>query len=277
MKKVCLRSIQKNKVFKQSFVFNFLAFLNLKKTITLSGAILFLSLSSLNTSAATKSPKLTEEQYLREQAIKKSQMYQNFIQQNSAGHMSQVSYQPQGTQTNPANAGGGTVSTLGGQTALNGQEVNPIQAAQPVQQEVQAAAGGNRIINCWDEASKVYGVDPWLIFAYAKTESSFKPWATNENKGSSTIDRGLMQINSIWLPTLAKYNIKTEHLFDSCVSIFVGTWIIRQNINRYGYNYHGLVAYNVGNPFNPRTEGAARNYYRKLNENYVALTQAYRK
>lgn len=132
---------------------------------------------------------------------------------------------------------------------------------------------GYRLVNCWDEAGKKYNLDPWLIFAYAQTESSLNPSAVNKNK--SSIDRGIMQINSYWLPTLKKYNITTEHLFDSCVSIFIGSWIIRQNINQYGYNYNGLVAYNVGNPHDPNKKAVGQKYYQKLVKNYNTMRQKY--
>lgn len=132
---------------------------------------------------------------------------------------------------------------------------------------------GYRLVNCWDEAGKKYNLDPWLIFAYAQTESSLNPSAVNKNK--SSIDRGIMQINSYWLPTLKKYNITTEHLFDSCVSIFIGSWIIRQNINQYGYNYNGLVAYNVGNPHDPNKKAVGQKYYAKLVKNYNAMRKKY--
>lgn len=132
---------------------------------------------------------------------------------------------------------------------------------------------GYKIVNCWDEAGRKYGLDPWLIFAYAQTESTLNPLAINKNR--SSIDRGLMQINSYWLATLKKYNISTEHLFDSCVSIFVGSWIIRQNINQYGYNYNGLVAYNVGNPFDPNKKAVGQKYYGKLMQNYDMLKKKY--
>lgn len=145
---------------------------------------------------------------------------------------------------------------------------NPVEVAKSSH-----AYASNQMINCWDEAGKTYGIDPWLLFAYAKTESSFNPRAINRNK--SSIDMGIMQINSIWLPQLSKFNISKEHLFDSCVSIYVGSWIIRQNINRYGMNYYGLVAYNVGDPRRPGVSSIAQNYYKKLSHNYNSLKIQY--
>lgn len=96
---------------------------------------------------------------------------------------------------------------------------------------------------CWDKAGKTYGVDPWLLMAVAKVESSFNPKAINKNKNNS-YDIGMMQINSFWLPTLSKYGISSKDLLNPCTSVFVGSWIMAQNIKRFGYNQDGIGAYN---------------------------------
>lgn len=96
---------------------------------------------------------------------------------------------------------------------------------------------------CWDSAGKAYGVDPWLLMAVAKVESSFKANAINRNKNNS-YDIGMMQINSFWLPTLGKYGISSKDLLNPCTSVFVGSWIIAQNIKRFGFNQDGIGAYN---------------------------------
>lgn len=96
---------------------------------------------------------------------------------------------------------------------------------------------------CWDSAGKTYGVDPWLLMAVAKVESSFKANAINRNKNNS-YDIGMMQINSFWLPTLGKYGISSRDLLNPCTSVFVGSWIMAQNIKKFGYNQDGIGAYN---------------------------------
>lgn len=96
---------------------------------------------------------------------------------------------------------------------------------------------------CWDSAGKTYGVDPWLLMAVAKVESSFNAHAINKNKNNS-YDIGMMQINSFWLPTLGKYGISSRDLLNPCTSVFVGSWIMAQNIRKFGYNQDGIGAYN---------------------------------
>lgn len=119
---------------------------------------------------------------------------------------------------------------------------------------------------CWDGAAKAYGLDPWLLMAIAKVESSFNNVAINKNKNNST-DLGMMQINTIWLPTLQKFGIKPEDLMNPCTSIFVGAWIMAQNIKNFGYNLDGIGAYN-----SPGNVKIRRDYARKVYKAYNELT-----
>lgn len=125
----------------------------------------------------------------------------------------------------------------------------------------------HRIGACWDKAGATYKIDPWLLMAYAKTESSFNPNAKNTANRNGSIDYGMMQINSIWLPTLKKYNITKDDLFEPCVSIFVGAWIAAQNIQHFGYNVDGIGAYNS------RNVSIRRNYAAKVYANYESLVK----
>ena len=128
-------------------------------------------------------------------------------------------------------------------------------------------ANSARLAGCWDKAAEVYKVDPWLLMAIAKTESSFNNVAINVNKNQST-DIGMMQINTIWLPTLRKFGIERENLFDPCTSIFVGAWILAQNIKQFGYNQDGIGAYN-----SPRNVVIRRNYAQKVYASYRQIVK----
>ncbi len=100
---------------------------------------------------------------------------------------------------------------------------------------------------CWDAAAERYGVNAYLLYAIAKTESSLNPRAINRNKNGS-YDIGLMQINSSWFPTLRKYGVDEQQLLDPCVSIHVGAWILAQNMQRMGNSWEAVGAYNARNP-----------------------------
>jgi soluble lytic murein transglycosylase-like protein len=87
-----------------------------------------------------------------------------------------------------------------------------------------SGCASRNVAACWDEAAKVYGVDPWLLYGIAKVESSLDPHALNlsHQHRTGSYDIGLMQINSRNLPALAGFGIAPEHLWDSCTSIHVG-------------------------------------------------------
>lgn len=100
---------------------------------------------------------------------------------------------------------------------------------------------------CWVEAANKYGINPYLLYAIAKTESGLNPRAINHNTNGS-YDIGLMQINSGWLPTLRKYGVTEEALFEPCTSIQVGAWILAQNIQQFGNTWEAVGAYNARSP-----------------------------
>jgi soluble lytic murein transglycosylase-like protein len=100
---------------------------------------------------------------------------------------------------------------------------------------------------CWEQAGAAYSVNPYLLYAIARTESGLNPAALNRNKDGS-YDVGLMQINSRWLPTLRRYGITEQQLFDPCTSIHVGAWVLAQNIRRMGNSWEAVGAYNARDP-----------------------------
>lgn len=124
--------------------------------------------------------------------------------------------------------------------------------------------------NCWDAAGHTYQVDPWLLFAIAKVESGFKSHAINRDNKNKTLDIGLMQINSAWLPTIKRFGIEPNALFEPCVSIHVGAWILAQNIKQFGYNIDGIGAYN-----SPKNIKIRRAYAQKVAAVYRDLTVRY--
>jgi soluble lytic murein transglycosylase-like protein len=108
-------------------------------------------------------------------------------------------------------------------------------------------ARAERVNECFEAASVRYDVSRRLLEAIASVESAGNPAAINKNVNGSE-DIGLMQINSSWLPTLKKYGINRSDLFDPCVSINVGAWIMADNIARHGYSWEAVGAYNAVNP-----------------------------
>lgn len=102
---------------------------------------------------------------------------------------------------------------------------------------------------CFAEAGQRYGVDPRLLQAMAKVESSGKWNAVNRghlNKTNS-VDIGLMQINSRWLgrKPFITLGYTQAHLFDPCTNVMVGAWVLADNIKTYGNNWNAVGAYNA--------------------------------
>lgn len=114
---------------------------------------------------------------------------------------------------------------------------------------------------CWEAAGRRYGIDPRLLYAIARTESSLDPRAINRNKNGS-YDVGLMQINSSWFPLLKRHGIEERHLYDPCVSLQVGSWILAQNLRRLRDPWLAVGAYNSPTP--ARARAYALKVYKNL-------------
>lgn len=96
---------------------------------------------------------------------------------------------------------------------------------------------------CFETAGQRYGVSPQLLKAIAQQESSLNPLAYNSNRNGS-VDMGLMQINSRWLPFLKQQGVSPQDLWSPCTNVMVGAWILAGNFARMGYNTRALGAYN---------------------------------
>ncbi len=116
---------------------------------------------------------------------------------------------------------------------------------------------------CWEQAGARYGVSPELLYAIARTESGLDPRAVGHNRNGSR-DIGLMQINSAWLPQLAAHGISERDLLDPCTSIHVGAWILAGNVQRLGYTWEAIGAYNATNP--ERRRAYAERVYRHVSQ-----------
>lgn len=103
----------------------------------------------------------------------------------------------------------------------------------------------NYINACFYQAGSIYNVHPNILWAIAKVESGFNPFALNKNT-NGTYDIGIMQINSSWLPILKKHGLKNDStLWDPCYNINVGAWVLSNCIQKFGYTWEAIGCYNT--------------------------------
>jgi len=122
----------------------------------------------------------------------------------------------------------------------------------------------------WDyfrEAADRYKIDPLLLVAIAKTESSINPYLINKANRNKSIDVGVMQINSCHFRELKGYMGDLNRLYDPRLNIHVGAWVLSQCIQRFGMSWQAVDCYNKG------AKKAHRNsrYVRKVASHYSRL------
>ena len=129
--------------------------------------------------------------------------------------------------------------------------------------------------DCFQGAGEFYGISPVLLKAIAIQESSLNPLAKNRNT-NGTWDIGLLQINQSWWERLQAFGIRPEDLWDACVSIYAGAWILAQNIHQYGYNWKAVGTYNAGTSKDPKVEARRNDYARRVNHHLHRLPERLR-
>lgn len=116
------------------------------------------------------------------------------------------------------------------------------------------------LANCWLAASAAFDVPAPLLYAIAEVESGFDARAV-EYPRNGTRSVGVMQVNSVWFATLARIGVTERMLYEPCVNIHVGAWILSMEIARYGYSWEAIGAYNAG-PYDARTHRWKVRHYR---------------
>lgn len=126
---------------------------------------------------------------------------------------------------------------------------------------------------CFVQAGTRYGIEPELLGAIARTESGFDARAMHRNTDGS-VDIGIMQVNSRWIDQLHGYGITPQDLWDTCMNIHVGAWILAHNIHRYGSTWRAVGAYNAGTRDNPISEQRREQYATKVYRNLGSADNA---
>lgn len=118
------------------------------------------------------------------------------------------------------------------------------------------------------EACELWHVPEKLALAIAGVESGLNPWAVNVAGQSyqprsreaslaiidkawargASFDIGLMQINSYWL---RKYGLDPHAMLQPRENVVMGTWILAQEIKRFGLGWKAVASYHTPVAKNP--------------------------
>lgn len=117
----------------------------------------------------------------------------------------------------------------------------------PVFANASSQTSGQPLNQCIASAAQYHDVNPSLLRAILVVESQLNPKAINVNV-NGTRDIGVAQINSVHLPALQNHGINESKLMDACVNTYVGAWLLRKQIARFGLNWYGIAAYHSTTP-----------------------------
>ena len=116
---------------------------------------------------------------------------------------------------------------------------------------------------CFYTAAKAYRLPVDILKAIAKTESNFNPYALNINGRSyspksletalkllmqhenDNPDIGIMQVNARWFKRLG---YPLYYGLNPCFNIYMGAYVLRKKIDKYGFNWKGIAAYHSATP-----------------------------
>lgn len=121
-------------------------------------------------------------------------------------------------------------------------------------------AASDHVPNYYVEAGEYVGIEPWLLWAVADTESAHNPHAINRNT-NGTYDIGVMQINSIHFK---RFKLMPEDLYDPRINIFVGAIILKECFEKHGNNWMAINCYNGLSPANKKHYVYANKVYKHL-------------
>lgn len=96
------------------------------------------------------------------------------------------------------------------------------------------------------------GLDPYVLLAVMRTENG-RPGEVASNT-NGTRDLGIMSINTVWLPELARRAGTSEAtaarqlVSDGCANVAAGAWILKKRIAEAGSVWEGVARFHSRNP-----------------------------
>lgn len=108
--------------------------------------------------------------------------------------------------------------------------------------------------SCLLLAAQTYNVPPQVMVGILHVEGGKVGQEVGPNVNGS-YDLGPMQVNTLWMPQLARYwgvDTKTAYKWvrdNSCVNLHVSAWILRQKLDEAGGSlFAGIARYHSGTP-----------------------------
>lgn len=108
--------------------------------------------------------------------------------------------------------------------------------------------------SCLMLSAQTYAVPPQVMVGILHVEGGKVGQEVGPNV-NGTYDLGPMQVNTLWLPKLARYwqvdnNTARKWVRDnSCVNLHVSAWILRQKLDEAGGNlFNGIARYHSATP-----------------------------
>ncbi len=118
-------------------------------------------------------------------------------------------------------------------------------------------------VACVRAAAGYYRLPPLALVGILGAEGGRPGQAVRNTDGSE--DLGPMQINSRWLPRLARYGLTRKKLLgDSCANVWAGAWILALAVSRDGDIWIAIGHYHSGR------RGESRKY--RLRVSRILLT-----
>jgi hypothetical protein len=106
---------------------------------------------------------------------------------------------------------------------------------------------------CLIAASNTYQVPPAVMIGIMQVEGGRVGQESARNY-NGTYDLGPMQVNTLWMPKLARYwHVSTTTARnwvrdDGCMNVHVAAWILKQKISEGGSLYRGIAHYHSATP-----------------------------
>src|SRR5690606_365353 len=125
-------------------------------------------------------------------------------------------------------------------------------AGRPYEEITEVMITAQALAVCIFAAAQTYAVPPSVLLGILHVEGGKAGQAVANTNG--THDLGPRQINTIWIPQLAKHWRVPEATAlrlvrdDACVNIGVGAWILRSKMNETGSLYKGIAWYHSATP-----------------------------